>query len=129
MKKWLASVVVMVGLCILAACGSNQATNNESGKMVVTTTTGQIADVVKNIGGDNVDVTSLMGPGIDPHFYQASQGDIKKLNDADIIFYNGVHLEGKMGEIFEKISKDKPTIAVAENIPKDQLLTQRVKFT
>ena len=117
MKKWLASVVVMVGLCILAACGSNQATNNESGKMVVTTTTGQVADVVKNVGGDKVDVISLMGPGIDPHLYRASQGDIQKLSDAEIIFYNGLHLEGKMEDIFEKMSKDKPTVAVAESIP------------
>jgi manganese/zinc/iron transport system substrate-binding protein len=122
MKKWLASVIVMVGLCLLAACGSNQATNNESGKMIVTTTTGQVADVVKNIGGDKVDVISLMGPGIDPHLYRASQGDIKKLNDAEIIFYNGVHLEGKMEDIFEKMSKDKPTVAVADSIPADQLL-------
>ena len=125
MKKWLASVIVMVGLCLLAACGSNQATNNESGKMIVTTTTGQVADVVKNIGGDKVDVISLMGPGIDPHLYRASQGDIKKLNDAEIIFYNGVHLEGKMEDVFEKMSKDKPTVAVADSIPADQLLTAK----
>lgn len=123
MKKWILSVVVIVGLCLLAACGSNQATNNESGKIVVTTTTGQVADVVKNVGGDKVDVISLMGPGIDPHLYRASQGDIKKLNDAEIIFYNGVHLEGKMEDIFEKMSKGKPTVAVADSIPADQLLT------
>jgi manganese/zinc/iron transport system substrate-binding protein len=118
-------VVVIVGLCLLAACGSNQATNNESGKIVVTTTTGQVADVVKNVGGDKVDVISLMGPGIDPHLYRASQGDIKKLNDAEIIFYNGVHLEGKMEDIFEKMSKGKPTVAVADSIPADQLLTAK----
>lgn len=125
MKKWISSVVVIVGLCLLAACGSNQVTNNENGKMVVTTTTGQVADVVKSVGGDKVDVISLMGPGIDPHLYRASQGDIKKLNDAEIIFYNGVHLEGKMEDIFEKMSKDKPTVAVADSIPADQLLTAK----
>jgi manganese/zinc/iron transport system substrate-binding protein len=125
MKKWLASMVVLVGLCLLVACGSNQTTNTESGKMVVTTTTGQVADVVKNVGGDKVDVISLMGPGIDPHLYRASQGDIKKLNDAEIIFYNGIHLEGKMEDIFEKMSKDKPTVAVADSIPADQLLTAK----
>ena len=125
MKKWLASMVVMVGLCLLVACGSNQTTNNESGKLVVTTTTGQVADVVQNVGGEKVDVISLMGPGIDPHLYRASQGDIKKLNDAEIIFYNGIHLEGKMEDIFEKMSKDKPTVAVADSIPADQLLTAK----
>lgn len=65
---------------------------------------------------------SLMGPGIDPHLYKASQGDIQKLNKADIIYYNGLHLEGKMGEVFEKMSKDKPTVAVANSIPENKLL-------
>ncbi|MBD1380261.1 zinc ABC transporter substrate-binding protein [Bacillus sp. IB182487] len=104
----------------MSACGKQ--TTGENGKIKVTTTIAQIADAVQNIGGEHVEVTSLMGPGVDPHLYQASQGDMKKLSDADIIFYNGLHLEGKMGEIFEKIEKQKPTIPVADAIPKDVLL-------
>ncbi len=130
MKKWLAGVGISILIVfLLTACGSGQISGdskdgNESSSetIIVTTTTGQVADVVKNVGGDQVEVTSLMGPGVDPHLYQASQGDIKKLNDADMIFYNGLHLEGKMGEIFEKMSKDKATVAVADFIPEDMLL-------
>jgi manganese/zinc/iron transport system substrate-binding protein len=66
-----------------------------------------------------------MGPGIDPHLYQASQGDIQKLNQADIIFYNGLHLEGKMGEIFEKMSNEKPTVPVASAIPENKLINDK----
>nr|WP_307258504.1 zinc ABC transporter substrate-binding protein [Oikeobacillus pervagus] len=109
---------------MLTACGGNQASNpaNEDEKVKVTATTGQIADIVKNVGKDHVEVTALMGPGVDPHLYQASQGDISKLSKADMIFYNGLHLEGKMGEIFEKMKKGKPTIPVAERIPNGKLI-------
>lgn len=62
-----------------------------------------IGDVVTNIGGQHVDSKSLMKPGVDPHLYKATQGDIKKLEDADVIFYNGLHLEGQMIDIFEKM--------------------------
>jgi len=130
-KKWLAGVgISILTVFLLTACGSGQRSGdsndgNESSSetIQVTTTTGQVADVVKNVGGDQVEVTSLMGPGVDPHLYQASQGDIKKLNDADMIFYNGLHLEGKMGEIFKKMSEDKTIVAVGETIPEDMLLT------
>ncbi len=127
MKKWLTGVTTgILAIFLLSACGINQtngdknASSNET--IQVTTTTGQVADIVKNVGGDKVSVTSLMGPGVDPHLYQASQGDIKKLNDADMIFYNGLHLEGKMEEIFEKMSKDKATVAVADFVPEDMLI-------
>ncbi|APH03969.1 metal ABC transporter solute-binding protein, Zn/Mn family [Bacillus weihaiensis] len=122
-KKWLAGIVTtMVAVVLLSACGSNETSGDSNGLIKVTTTTGQVADIVKNVGGDKVEVASLMGPGVDPHLYQASQGDIKKLNDAEIILYNGLHLEGKMEEIFEKMSEDKPTVAVADDIPEDMLL-------
>ncbi|QGQ47633.1 metal ABC transporter solute-binding protein, Zn/Mn family [Metabacillus sediminilitoris] len=124
MKKWLVNLgLTIAAICLLTACGNNQTSTKSNDKVEVTTTTGQVADVVKNIGGDKVEVTSLMGPGVDPHLYQASQGDIKKLHDSDIIFYSGLHLEGKMGEIFEKMSNDKPTVAVADSIPEDMLLS------
>jgi len=105
----------------LAGCaGSSGSTNN--GKIRVTTTTGMIADLVKNIGGDNVQVTALMGPGVDPHLYRASEGDISKLQSAQIIFYNGLLLEGKMADIFVKMARTKPTVAVSERIPEHLLM-------
>jgi manganese/zinc/iron transport system substrate-binding protein len=122
MKKIMMAAFSLM-LLLLTACNAQTASQQSAnGKIKVTTTIGQIADIVKNVGGEHVKVTSLMGPGVDPHLYKASQGDLKKLSEADVIFYNGLHLEGKMGEIFEKMSKEKPTIAVAESIPKNQLL-------
>jgi manganese/zinc/iron transport system substrate-binding protein len=122
-KKWLLMVTSIVLFSIVGAgCAGSNETEKHEGKIVVTTTIGQIADIVKNVGGEHVEVTALMGPGVDPHLYQASQGDIQKLSNADMIFYNGLHLEGKMGEIFEKMAKNKPTVAVAEAIPTEKLL-------
>ena len=66
-------------------------------------------------------LSGLMGAGIDPHLYKASQGDVKKLDDADVIFYNGLHLEGKMAEMFEALEKRKPTIAVSSYLKEEQL--------
>lgn len=105
----------------LTACSSG-ANSDENETIQVTTTIAQIADIAENIGGDKVKVESLMGPGIDPHLYKASQGDLSKLNDADIIFYNGLRLEGRMGDILNKMAEEKPTIPVAESVPSDLLL-------
>jgi len=106
----------------LAACSSGGGTDRTGdGKLAITTTTGMIADIAAVVGGDKVSVTGLMGPGIDPHLYKASQGDVKKLDDADLIFYNGLHLEGKMGEIFEKLEKSKPVVAVSTYIDESLL--------
>lgn len=112
-------IILATGL-ILSGCGATT-TGTKNDKIVVTTTIGQIGDAVKNIGGEHVEVQSLMGPGVDPHLYKAKQSDIGKLQEADIIFYSGLHLEGKMLEIFEKMNKEKPTYAIADSIPKDKL--------
>ena len=85
-------------------------------------TIGQIADAAKNVGGELVEVEALMGAGIDPHLYKASEGDIFDLLDADLILYNGLHLEGRMGEVLDEFSGEKVVVAVAEGIPHDQLL-------
>ncbi|MBW3113245.1 zinc ABC transporter substrate-binding protein [Bacillus sp. MCCB 382] len=112
-------IILATGL-ILSGCGATTS-GTKNDKIVVTTTIGQIGDAVKNIGGEHVKVQSLMGPGVDPHLYKAKQSDIGKLQEADIIFYSGLHLEGKMLEIFEKMNKEKPTYAIADSIPKDKL--------
>jgi manganese/zinc/iron transport system substrate-binding protein len=88
----------------------------------VTTTVGMIADAIKNIGGELVDVTALMGPGVDPHLYQPSANDIDLLASADIIFYGGLELEGRMTDVLVQMATaDIPTIAVGDNTPEDQL--------
>ncbi|OEH92712.1 metal ABC transporter solute-binding protein, Zn/Mn family [Bacillus solimangrovi] len=125
MKRMIMSLSLIFSMFILGACSQSEVVNqSDEGKLMITTTTAQVGDLVKNVGGDYVEVTSLMGPGTDPHLYQATQNDIKKLNQAEIIFYNGLHLEGKMNEIFEKMESQKPTYAVAHAIPEDKLIKQ-----
>lgn len=111
----------LVLIVVLTACSSSAESGSTEGKMQVTATTGMIADVAREIGGAYVDVTGLMGPGVDPHLYKASQGDIRKLEQAEVIFYNGLHLEGKMTDILEKMSKSKTVTAVTDGIPVDEL--------
>jgi manganese/zinc/iron transport system substrate-binding protein len=86
-------------------------------------TTGMVADLVKNIGGSHVSVQQIMGEGVDPHLYKASPGDVNMLSSAMIIFYNGRNLEGKMGEVFARMAKQKPTVPVGQHIA-DQFILQ-----
>lgn len=88
----------------------------------VTATTNFIADTARNIGGDRVEVTGLMGPGVDPHLYRASAVDVRTLRKADVIFYGGLHLEGKMGELLERLAEHQPTVAVTHEMPERDLL-------
>lgn len=108
---------------LLAGCSASDTNQAAEGQVVAMATTGMVADLVKNIGGEHVHVEALMGPGIDPHLYKASQGDIGKLYEADIVFYNGLHLEGKMIDVFEQVAKQKPAIAVTEKLNEAELLT------
>ncbi|UOY93461.1 zinc ABC transporter substrate-binding protein [Ectobacillus sp. JY-23] len=122
LKKICILVTTMMLVCFGVAC-TQETANQSNGKLQITTTTGQIADITEQIGQEKVVVTPLMGAGVDPHLYQASQGDIQKLRKADIIFYNGLHLEGKMGDVLEKMEKDKPTVAVTSSMPKNELIS------
>jgi len=96
---------------------------HDAGKLNVLATTGMIADAARNVGGDLVEVTALMGPGVDPHLYQPTARDQGKLKSADLILYNGLHLEGKMVEVFESLARNKRVVAVSHDIPEDQLLS------
>lgn len=80
-----------------------------------------ITDIVGEIGGERVNVTGLMGPGVDPHLYKASAGDVRTLSRADLVFYNGLHLEAAMAEVLEEMDGRKPTYAVTEFIDRDRL--------
>lgn len=83
-------------------------------------TTGMIGDMASRIGGDLVAVRSLMGPGIDPHLYKATESDVRTLSEADLILYNGLYLEGKMGDILVKLARVRPVVAVSEAVPESQ---------
>lgn len=117
------ALALLAGGALLATTPASLAGRRASDPIRVTATVGMVADAVANVGGDRVRVTTLMGPGIDPHLYKPSANDIDALGDTDIIFYGGLHLEGRMGELFEKIPRlGIPAIPVAEGIPEDRLL-------
>ena len=107
---------------LLGCTGSSTENLDDAGHVSVVCTTGMVADLAQRIGGDRVRVIGLMGPGVDPHYYKASQGDLAKLDRADLILYNGLLLEGKMQDIFGKMARNKQTVAVADAIDKADLL-------
>lgn len=112
-------LLIFIVIPFIIGCGGNQKIN--SGKLKIVATTGMIGDAVLNIAGDKVELTALMGPGVDPHLYKTTKGDLDLLYNADIIFYNGLHLEAKMAEILQKMSSSKTTIAIGEYIDSSQL--------
>jgi manganese/zinc/iron transport system substrate-binding protein len=92
-------------------------------KPVVVTTTTMITDLVRTIGTEHVDLLPLMGPGIDPHQYKASARDSEKIRKATLIFYNGLHLEGKMDSLFKNLAQQgKAAYAVTRGIPQERLM-------
>ena len=90
-------------------------------KPLIVVTTSLLADAVRNIVQDSARVQSLMGAGVDPHLYKASLGDLEKLMQADYIFYQGLHLEGKLAEVLEKLSRTKKVMALADEIPEQMV--------
>jgi manganese/zinc/iron transport system substrate-binding protein len=128
MMRKLYRLILLALLLLLAvtACGGEPAggeTAAAEGQLNVVTTIGMITDIVQNVGGEHVTVNGLMGPGVDPHLYKASAGDVNRLQQADIIFYNGLHLEAAMGDVLERFSGNGvTTVAVAEGIDEAMLL-------
>lgn len=119
------SILCLLLLLVLAGCGTAATADQSdlsSRQIRVVTTTTMITDLVKIVGGERVQVTGLMGPGIDPHLYKASEGDVLQLAEADLIFYNGLHLEAKLADVFERMSGQVKTIAVTDGIDRSLLL-------
>jgi manganese/zinc/iron transport system substrate-binding protein len=107
-------------LFIIISC---QEKEQYTGKLRIVCTTSMVADALRNIVGDSAEVISLMGAGVDPHLYKATHGDIKRLLEADVVCYNGLHLEGKMGEIMKKLARQKPIIALGNGIESTELIS------
>ncbi len=108
-------------LALLFSCRLEQKQPGE--KLLIVCTTGMLGDVVHNICGDLHQVETIMGPGVDPHLYKASPNDIRLLQNADVIVHNGLHLEGKMGEIFEKLRREKLIIQWSDGIKEINLIS------
>jgi manganese/zinc/iron transport system substrate-binding protein len=82
-----------------------------------------VADIAQNVGGEHAAATALMGEGVDPHLYKASPADVSQLSRADIVLYSGLHLEGKLAELLERMGRRKPTVGIAERIAPEKVLT------
>lgn len=104
--------------------GDSSSGNGASGKLKVTATVNMVGDLARQVGGDHVEVTEIMGPGVDPHDYDATQADLSKLRQADVILYVGMHLEGKIQDTLEEMDGKggKLSISVAKNVDKTTLL-------
>lgn len=117
------TIMTLILSILLVGCGNNKEKVNENGKLNIVVTTTIIGDAVRAIGRDNVNLEVLMGPGIDPHLYKASAGDMNKMKNADLIIYNGLHLEGKMSDILEQMQKSsKNTYAAADVLDQSRLI-------
>ena len=118
-------LALLVG-ALAAGCGpipeSTLPNLSAKDEIKVVTTVGMIADAVENVGGPRVEVEGLMGPGIDPHLYKASEGDVRRLERADVIFYGGLHLEAKMADVLERIGERRLTRAVTDGIDRSRLI-------
>ncbi|MBU5668636.1 zinc ABC transporter substrate-binding protein [Peptoniphilus sp. MSJ-1] len=123
MKKFF--ILMSIFLVLLTGCQSNKPveTNNskevaqaESDKKKVTTTTSFLYDMTKVLAGDYVDVDLIIPAGEDPHLYIPKTNDAKKISDADLVLFHGLHFEGKMVDILEKTG-----VNLSENFPKEKL--------
>lgn len=90
--------------------------------IAITATVAMVADLVRIVGGDRVQVTQICGPGVDPHLYKATRDDVRTMMQADAIFYCGLMLEGKMTDTLIKMARGKPVIAVTETLDEKTLL-------
>ena len=134
-KKILGVLVVigiLIGLLVWLLSREDQLIDESAGakkKLGVVTTTTMVTDMVKMVGGERISVSGLMGPGVDPHSYQVTFRDTAALRGADLIFYSGHHLEGKMQEVLEKRAKKHGGVfAVTDGIVQTSLLMPEEEF-
>lgn len=119
-------VLVIAAVITIVGCGDDKKAEEKDAvdqKIEIVTTTGMIADLVKSIGGERVNVTCLIGPGVNPHSYLADEDDQKKITEAEAVFFNGLNLEAAMNETFQKMEKEGKAISISSKIPPPLLIT------
>ena len=115
---YIGSAVFLAAAVVLSLAGCRRDLSGPTdGRLWVVCTIGQVAELARHVGGDRVQVDAIMGPGVDPHLYQALPNDMAKLNAADLVFYSGLHLEGRMADLLEQLGRLKPVFAVTEQLP------------
>ena len=112
-----------LGALLGRGAAAQTAPQQRRGPLSVLATIAMIGDVVKQIAGDRIRVETLMGAGVDPHLYKATREDVARMLRADVIFYNGLVLEGKMTDAIIRVARSgRPVYAVTELLPEDQLI-------
>jgi manganese/zinc/iron transport system substrate-binding protein len=125
---WGLLLSLLLGGCARST-SSGGAADVSGRKLRVVVTTNIIGDLVREVAGDHVALTTLMGPGVDPHLYRASEGDVRSMAEADLVLYNGLHLEGKMTDVFAQMNRRSvPTSALAEAAVPDSLLIPSAEY-
>ncbi|MEM9702152.1 MAG: zinc ABC transporter substrate-binding protein [Planctomycetota bacterium] len=102
--------------------GSTKPETKREGPVQVVATIGMVADLARNVGGEHVEVTQMLGPGVDPHLYKATRDDVKTLSEAEVVFYSGLMLEGQMADVLVKMARTRPVVPVTESIDVETLL-------
>lgn len=120
-ERRLTIIILLLTVAIVGALSKNNQ-DLSANKLYIVCTTTMIYDTVNQIAGNQAYVVGLMGPGVDPHLYRATESDVYALSRADLIFYNGLHLEGKMAEVLEHMNNYVPTVALGSAISKDKLI-------
>lgn len=112
---------LILAMLIMFGCDDGGAAPAQARKPRVVATTTMIGDLASQIGGEHIDLTVIMPPGVDPHTFKPSTDDLGRLSRADLILYNGLHLEGKMVDLFEEKLNER-AVAVTRDVPESQLL-------
>ena len=122
---WLTAALALLLVAVLAAPASVGA---EPAYRIVATT-GQVADLARNVAGERAEVTGLLGEGVDPHLYKLTRSDIAKLMGADLVLYSGLLLEGKMTDALVRVANaGKPVYAVTEALDEGEDLLEPAQF-
>lgn len=114
----------LLGLWTMACGGSGSggpSPGERQGPLRVLATTGIVGDLARHVAGEHAQVESLMSTGVDPHLYKASESDVRRMAEADLILYNGLHLEGKMADMLVKMARNRPVMAVTDDLPREEL--------
>ncbi|KUO56657.1 MAG: manganese transporter [Alphaproteobacteria bacterium BRH_c36] len=124
-RIWTHAAAFVVATGVLLTTDSGAVAGAAPAKIKVVATTSMIADAANAIGGERVEVTALMGPGVDPHTYRQTRSDIVALVKADVVFWNGLYLEAQLEEFLGDLGKRKKVFAVGEAVPPDQLISHK----
>jgi manganese/zinc/iron transport system substrate-binding protein len=121
LHKIILAVILTVGFTACKQNASEEAEEKVLGKTILTTTS-LLRDMVENLVDEDFKVVSLMGAGVDPHLYKPTRKDVQMLRDADVIIFNGVHLEGRMGEIKDQLARENIVITASNGLPANKLI-------